>query len=413
MVIVTGSAHARAEAFDDLLALCREHVARSRTEPGCLEHGVATDADDPLRLVFFERWADRSAIEAHMQLPASRDFGRRLMAMVDRPPSLDLYDVKLTDEADAMTESAPSADPSADPSAPTPERFADVNGVRLCYDSFGDPAHPPLLLIMGLASQMIAWDESFCAQLAARGLYVLRFDNRDIGRSTRFDAAGVPDVGKALMNAMLGRKIDAPYRLHDMADDACGLLDHLGLARAHVAGASMGGAIAQLMAIHHPQRVRSLVSIMATSGARGLPPPTSAAMAVLAKPAPSDLAGYTQNYREAWQVLRGGRFAADEARDAERAARAFGRGLNPAGAARQMAAILASGSRKTELAGVTVPTLVIHGDADPLIPVECGIDVANTVAGAKLVVVKGMGHALPMAMWPQIVDAIAAHAGAH
>ena len=294
----------------------------------------------------------------------------------------------------------------------TPERFAEANGIRLCYDSFGDPADPPLLLVMGLGSQMIAWDEGFCAQLAARGLHVIRFDNRDIGLSTRFDAAGVPDVGAALMALMLGRPIRSPYLLRDMADDAIGLLDHLGIARAHVVGASMGGAIAQLLAIHHPQRVRSLTSIMATSGAKGLPPPTAAAMAVLTKPSPTDLTGYTESYAQAWQVLRAGRFAPDEARDAERAANTYARGLNPAGAARQMVAILASGSRKPQLADVTVPTLVIHGNVDPLIPVECGIDVARRVPGAKLVVVDGMGHALPIAMWPQIIDAIADHAAA-
>ena len=177
----------------------------------------------------------------------------------------------------------------------TPERFAEANGIRLCFDSFGDPADPPLLLVMGLGSQMIAWDDGFCAQLAARGLHVIRFDNRDIGLSTRFDAAGVPDVGAALMALMLGRPIRAPYLLRDMADDAIGLLDHLGIARAHVVGASMGGAIAQLLAIHHPQRVRSLTSIMATSGAKGLPPPTAAAMAVLTKPSPTDLTGYTES----------------------------------------------------------------------------------------------------------------------
>ena len=291
----------------------------------------------------------------------------------------------------------------------SPERIANANVIRLCYDSFGNPTDPPLLLVMGLGSQMIAWDDGFCAQLAAHGLHVIRFDNRDIGLSTRFDAAGVPDVGAALMALMLGRAIKAPYLLRDMAEDAIGLLDHLGIDKAHVVGASMGGAIAQLIAIHHPQRVRSLISIMATSGAKGLPPPTAAAMAVLTKPSPTDLAGYTESYAQAWQVLRVGRFAPDEARDAERAAKTYARGLNPAGAARQMVAILASGSRKAQLADVRVPTLVIHGKVDPLIPVECGIDVARTVPGAKLVVVDGMGHALPIAMWPQVIDAIADH----
>ena len=298
------------------------------------------------------------------------------------------------------------------PEADTPPHFAHANGVRLCYDSFGTATDPPLLLVMGLGSQMIAWDESFCSQLAARGFRVIRFDNRDIGLSTRFDAAGVPNVGAALMALMQGRPIPAPYLLRDMAEDARGLLDALGIARVHVVGASMGGAIAQLLAIHHPQRVASLTSIMATSGAPGLPPPTPEAMAVLTRPTPTDLPSYTKDYRQAWRVLRAGQFAPDEALDAQRAARTFARGLNPAGAARQMVAILASGSRKAALAGVTVPTLVIHGNVDPLVPVECGIDVARTVPGAKLVVIDGMGHALPISMWPQIIDAIASHAAA-
>ncbi|MEO6408238.1 MAG: alpha/beta hydrolase [Burkholderiaceae bacterium] len=301
-----------------------------------------------------------------------------------------------------------------DPVGPhkTPERYADANGIRLCYDSFGVPSDPALLLVMGLGSQMIAWDDAFCAQLAGHGFHVVRFDNRDIGRSTRFDAAGVPRVRKAMLAAVLGRPIRAPYLLRDMAEDARGLLDHLGIDRAHVVGASMGGAIAQLLAAHHPQRVRSLTSVMATSGAPGLPPPKLTALALLTRPAPTDLAGFTKHYRKTWQVLRAGHFAPDESRDAERAARIHSRGLNPAGAARQTVAILASGSRKAALSGVTVPTLVIHGNVDPLIPVECGIDVARTVPGAKLVVIEGMGHALPISMWPQIIDAIASHAAA-
>lgn len=291
----------------------------------------------------------------------------------------------------------------------TAAALAKANGIELCYDSFGDPAAPPLLLIMGLAGQMIAWDEDFCGRLAARGLRVIRFDNRDIGLSTCFDAAGLPDIGAALMSALLGRPVDAPYRLHDLADDAVGLLDALGIESAHVVGASMGGAVAQLMAIHHPRRVRTLTSIMASTGEPGLPPPTPEAMAVLTKPTPADKAAYVESYRQTWQVLRGGRFADDEARDLERAERNFARGLNPAGVARQLMAILASGGRRSGLAGVRVPTLVIQGDIDPLVPLACGIDIANAVPGARLCVVPGMGHALPIAMWPQIVDAIADH----
>jgi pimeloyl-ACP methyl ester carboxylesterase len=292
----------------------------------------------------------------------------------------------------------------------TAPAFAKANGIELCWDSFGDAKAPPLLLIMGLAAQMIAWDDDFCSQLAARGYRVIRFDNRDIGLSTRFDAAGLPDVAAAFMAAMQGKAPGAPYLLRDMAYDAVGLLDALGIGSAHVVGASMGGAIGQTLAIHHPSRLRTLTSIMATTGAPGLPPPTPQALAVLFKPTPTDQAGYFESYVQTWNVLRAGSFPLDEARDLARAGQNFARGLNPAGVARQLAAILASGSRKQALAGVGVPTLVIHGDADPLVPLACGIDTAESVPGAKLRVIAGMGHALPISMWPQIIDAIAAHA---
>ena len=287
---------------------------------------------------------------------------------------------------------------------------ARANGIELCWDSFGDANAPPLLLIMGLAAQMIAWDDDFCARLAERGYRVIRFDNRDIGLSTRFTDAGVPDVKAAFMQALQGKPVTAPYTLRDMAADAIGLLDTLGIDRAHVVGASMGGAIGQTMAIHHPERLRSLVSIMATTGAPGLPPPTQEALAVLFKPPPLEQAAYFESYAHTWKVLRAGSFPLDEARDLERAAQNWTRGLNPPGVARQLMAILASGSRKEALRSVRVPTLVIHGDADPLVPLACGIDTAESVPGAKLLVIEGMGHALPISMWPRIIDAIAAHA---
>jgi len=292
----------------------------------------------------------------------------------------------------------------------TAAAYAKTNGIELCYDTFGDPQAPALLLIMGLAAQMIAWDDEFCGKLAARGYHVVRFDNRDAGLSTRFDAAGTPNVGAALMAAALGRPIEAPYLLRDMADDAVGLLDALRIPAAHVVGASMGGAIGQMLAIHHPARLHTLTSIMSTSGAPNLPPPTPEALDVLFSPVPTDQAAYLENYVRTWNVLRAGHFPLDEARDLDRARQIFARGLNPAGVARQMVAVIASGSRKEALAAVTVPTLVIHGDADPLLPLACGIDTAESVRGSKLVILKGMGHALPISLWPQIIDAIAAHA---
>ena len=293
----------------------------------------------------------------------------------------------------------------------TPPAFASANGLKLCYDTFGDQTAPPLLLIMGLAAQMIAWDDEFCTMLAEHGYYVVRFDNRDIGLSSRIESAGVPDVGAAFMAAMQGKPIPSPpYLLTDMANDAVGLLDALGIETAHVVGASMGGAIAQTLAIHHPQRLRTVTSIMATTGEPSLPPPTADALAVLFKPTPAEQAAYFESYAQTWKVLRAGSFPLDEARDLARAQQNFARGLNPAGVARQLVAILASGSRKPALGAVRVPFLVIHGDIDPLVPLACGLDTAESVPGAKLLVIPGMGHALPISKWPQIVDAIAAHA---
>jgi pimeloyl-ACP methyl ester carboxylesterase len=292
----------------------------------------------------------------------------------------------------------------------TAPAFVRANGIELCHDTFVDPTAPPMVLIMGLAAQMIAWDEEFCAELASRGFFVVRFDNRDIGLSTRLDQAGVPDLQAAFMAAMQGKPVSAPYLLSDMDDDVVGLMDALGIRGAHLVGASMGGAIAQTVAIRHPERLLSLTSIMSTSGAPDLPPPTPAALAMLLKPAPTDQAGYFESYVQTWKLLRVGSFPLDEARDLSRAGQNFARGLHPAGVARQLVAVLASGSRKPALAAVRAPTLVIHGDVDPLVPLACGQDVAASIPGAKLLVIEGMGHALPITMWPRIIDAIAHHA---
>jgi pimeloyl-ACP methyl ester carboxylesterase len=287
---------------------------------------------------------------------------------------------------------------------------AQANGIELTYDTFGDPQAPPMVLIMGLAAQMIAWDDEFCAALARRGFWVIRFDNRDIGLSTHLEQLGVPDVAALFQASMMGRPVAAAYTLSDMARDVVGLLDALGIHTAHVVGASMGGAIAQTLAIEHPQRLRSMTSIMSTSGDPTLPPPRPDALQLLLTPTPTDQAGYFQRYVQTWKLLRGPGFPLDEARDLERAAQTFNRGLYPQGVARQIGAILASGSRKAALAAVRVPTLVIHGDADPLVPLACGIDVADSVPGAKRLILEGMGHALPITLWPRIVEAIATHA---
>jgi pimeloyl-ACP methyl ester carboxylesterase len=285
-----------------------------------------------------------------------------------------------------------------------------ANGIEICYDTFGDRAGAPLLLVMGLASQMIAWDEAFCEQLAARGYFVIRFDNRDIGLSTKFPQHGTPDLMALLGQALMGKPVAAPYTLRDMAADAVGLLDALGIERAHVVGASMGGAIGQEMAIHFAARVLTLTSIMSSTGSPSLPQATPEAMAVLLAPPPKDRDSYFESYKRTWAVLRGPGFPLDEAKDLERAARAWDRGLNPPGVARQLAAILASGDRTAALASVRVPTLVIHGNADPLVRHQGGVATAKAIPGARLLTIDGMGHALPISMWPQLIDAIAAHA---
>lgn len=298
---------------------------------------------------------------------------------------------------------------------PPVEQRTRVNGIELAWDSFGHADAPPLLLVMGLGAQMVAWDDAFCARLAeAGGHRVIRFDNRDIGHSSYLTELGVPDIQALMLQAMAGRPLQVPYTLRDMAGDCVGLLDALGIARAHVVGASMGGAIGQELCIHHAHRMLSFTSIMSTTGNPALPPPTPEAMTALFSPSPSTFEAYLAHYAKVWRVLRGpADFPLDEARDTEKAQLVFLRGLNPPGVARQFAAILASGNRKPALQGVQVPTLVIHGEADPLVPVACGVDVADAIAGATLLRIPGMGHALPISMWPQIVGAIAAHTAPH
>ncbi|HEX3182345.1 MAG TPA: alpha/beta hydrolase [Beijerinckiaceae bacterium] len=295
------------------------------------------------------------------------------------------------------------------PIAHSPEQFAKANGIELCYDTFGDRKDPPLLLIMGLGAQMILWDDGFCTALAARGFYVIRFDNRDIGRSTKV-AGEAPPLPKLLEQSLTGKPIEAPYTLRDMAADAVGLMDALGISRAHVVGASMGAAITQELAINFADRLLTATCIMGTSGDPRLPPPTQEAMAVLMTPTPLDRDAYMERFLWTWRVLRGSAFPEDEARERARAERIFARGINPPGVARQLAAIFASGDRSAALPKVRVPMLVIHGTADPLVPVEGGRAIAAGVPGARLVEIEGMGHALPPAVWDEVVEEVEKHA---
>ncbi|NEK57378.1 alpha/beta fold hydrolase [Geodermatophilus sabuli] len=280
---------------------------------------------------------------------------------------------------------------------------ARVGDIEIAYETFGSAEDPPLLLVMGLATQMIGWPDEFCRGLADRGLFVVRFDNRDIGLSTHLDDAGAPDMG-----ALLTGSGSAPYALADMADDTAGLLDALGLDSAHVVGASMGGMIAQLLAIRHPARVRSLTSIMSTTGDPAVGTPAEAAMGVLLAPPAVDRDGAVQRAVDTYRVIGSPGFEFDEASVRDRAGLSFDRRHNPAGVARQLAAILTTSDRTADLGSVAVPTLVVHGAQDPLVQVSGGRATAAAIPGADLHVVEGMGHDLPRAVWPELTDRIVA-----
>jgi pimeloyl-ACP methyl ester carboxylesterase len=284
------------------------------------------------------------------------------------------------------------------------------NGHEICFETFGDPDHPALLLTMGLATQMLGWHEEFCAELAGRGFHVIRYDNRDVGRSQRMDGR-VP----TLLQLLRRDKRAATYTLEDMAADAVGLLDHLRIEAAHVVGASMGGMIAQTMAARHPERVLSLVSMMSNSGKRWSGEPPLRLYTVLLKSPPRDRAGYADHAVWVFSKIGSPGFDRDEEDLRRIAGMSYDRGLNPAGTLRQLAAIIASGDRRPLLRSITAPTLVIHGTRDRLIPPSGGRDTARAVPGAELMMIEGMGHDLPRAVWPRLLDAIernAARAGA-
>jgi pimeloyl-ACP methyl ester carboxylesterase len=288
------------------------------------------------------------------------------------------------------------------------ERFCDVGrGITLCYETFGEESASPLLLIMGLATQMIGWPEEFCEQLAARGFYVVRFDNRDCGRSTHVRGRP-PSPGQ-----LVRRRIDPVlYTLGDMAQDAVGLLRGLELEPAHVVGASMGGMIAQTLAAEHPESVRSLVSIMSTTGNRWKGQPAFGIYRYLLRRAPTDREGFIDHMTKVFAAIGSQGLPQDTERVRELAARSYDRGVDPAGSGRQLGAIIASGDRTAQLGEVTAPTLVIHGSRDRMVRRSGGVATARAIPGARMVTIDGMGHDLPSAAWPQLLDAISEHAHA-
>ena len=284
---------------------------------------------------------------------------------------------------------------------------ASANGITLHYDTFGDPAHPAIVLIMGLGAQMILWPEALCRDLAARGHYVVRFDNRDCGLSSRISDAPVPDITRGWLRARVGLPLRPAYGLNDMARDVVSLLDALGIAGAHIVGASMGGMIAQILAARHAERVTSTTLIMTTSGHPRLPGPSLRLQLRMSRgPRDRSREGRIRYGMETWRVIGSPGYPLSEAELREKVETSFDRGFYPAGMLRQMHAILASGSRTRLVAGIHQPVTVIHGDADPLVPTPAAHDLARRLPQADLQIVEGMGHDFPPALLPRIADHI-------
>ena len=291
---------------------------------------------------------------------------------------------------------------------PTLNRIPSVlaNGIEIEYEALGDPAHPALLLIEGLGGQMIGWPDQFCHDLVSRGFYVVRFDNRDSGLSSKIEGGPEPDV----VAAYFGDTSSASYTLDDMADDAAGLLRAIDVEAAHLVGLSMGGMIAQTFAVRHPEKTLSLCSIMSTTGGRDVGQPTDEAMGHLVRPPATTREECAEAAVASHRLLGSPAYPIGDDEVCRAAMRRYDRAHYPEGAARQLCAILASGDRTERLAGVRVPTVVIHGTDDALIQPSGGRATADAIPGAELIMVEGMGHDLPADLWPRIVDAIAANA---
>lgn len=284
-----------------------------------------------------------------------------------------------------------------------------ANGIEIAYETFGDGAEEAILLISGLGTQMTRWSVPFCEGLAAAGYRVIRFDNRDSGLSKHFGQCGSPDFVKLAATLMAGKQPDVPYTLYDMAADAIGLLDGLSIGRAHVVGRSMGGMIAQIMASEQPQRIFSLTSIMSGTGNPALPQAEPEVMRMMTHPPPdpvTDERGYLSHGVAFARRIAGTGSAFDEEAYRALVRHEIRRGYDPGGAARQMAAIAVSGDRRSRLATITAPTLVVHGTDDPLILPACGVDTASSIPGAELLLIEGMGHDLPPVMYGTVIEAI-------
>ena len=285
-----------------------------------------------------------------------------------------------------------------------------ANSIRIEYEEFGDQSDPTILLIMGLSAQLISWPEPFCEALVDRGYRVIRFDNRDAGLSQKFDGQRAPGPLQAWLWQKLGLASSIPYSLSDMANDCIGLLDALDIQRAHIVGASMGGIIAQIAAAQFQGRVASLTSMMSSSSNPKLPGPDPAVLNQLMHPNTGQREELIQHRMKFWRLAGSPAWPASDKEIRAKVVASMDRAWYPQGIVRQMAAIIATGNRVEQLKRITAPTLVIHGSADPLVPLAAGEDTARHISGARLEVIEGMGHDLPPALWPRIATLIADHA---
>ncbi len=286
------------------------------------------------------------------------------------------------------------------------EQFCELeSGITLCYETFGEPSDPTALLIMGLGTQMVAWHEDFCLELADRGFHVVRFDNRDIGRSTHL--TGAPPTVRQLLTRS---KHAAHYKLEDMADDAAGLLHELELAPAHVIGASMGGMIAQTLAARHPRDVRSLVSIMSNTGRLWTGQPALRLYPFFLRRPAEGREEYIAHFERLFDAIGSRGLSRDPQELRDLAGLSYDRDHDVGGPGRQLAAIIASGDRTAALRSIVAPTLVVHGTADPLVNPSGGRATARAIRDAEVLNVRGMGHDLPREKWPELIAAIAANA---
>ncbi|MFX1388425.1 MAG: alpha/beta fold hydrolase [Promethearchaeota archaeon] len=286
--------------------------------------------------------------------------------------------------------------------------IANINNITIEYETIGDPTSKPLLLIAGLGGQLIAWSSEICKNFAENGFFVIRFDNRDVGLSTKFDDDGIPDMMEISAAYTRGEIPKSPYTLEDMADDAIGVLDALNIDKAHICGASMGGMIAQIIGYRHPSRVLSLAIIMSTTGNPELPPSKPEIMMQFFAPVPSEREAYIDEMVKRDSLITGA-FPFDEKQSREYRTREYDRCYYPDGIVRQLAAMAVPGNIKPYISTISAPTIVIHGSEDPFNLIETAKDIAATIHNAELLIIDGMGHSFPREVIPQIIEALVAN----